>query len=179
MATHSRILDWKFPWTEEPSGLQSMGSQRAGHDWVHNTHTQCIHHVQEWASMTYLILAAPSLFLGVSCSAPVEKCPSLRGLHQKSWRPHEVSSLWVANKYVVIVVQWLCHATPWDPMDCSTPDSSVLHNLPEFAQIHVHQKGHAIWPSHPLSPLSPFAFSLFQCQSLLQWVVSSNLVAKL
>ena len=32
MATHSGILDWKFPWTEEPSGLQSMGSQRAGHD---------------------------------------------------------------------------------------------------------------------------------------------------
>ena len=28
MATHSSILAWKIPWTEEPSGLQSMGSQR-------------------------------------------------------------------------------------------------------------------------------------------------------
>ena len=32
MATHSSILAWRIPWTEELSGLQSMGSQRAGHD---------------------------------------------------------------------------------------------------------------------------------------------------
>ena len=32
MATHSSILAWEIPWTEEPGGLQSMGSQRAGHD---------------------------------------------------------------------------------------------------------------------------------------------------
>ena len=32
MATHSRILAWKIPWTEEPGGLQSMGLQRVGHN---------------------------------------------------------------------------------------------------------------------------------------------------
>ena len=32
MATHSSILAWKTPWIEEPGGLQSMGSQRVGHD---------------------------------------------------------------------------------------------------------------------------------------------------
>ena len=32
MATHSSILAWRIPWTEEPGGLQSMGSQRIGHD---------------------------------------------------------------------------------------------------------------------------------------------------
>ena len=32
MATHSSILAWKIPWTEEPGGLQSKGSQRVGHD---------------------------------------------------------------------------------------------------------------------------------------------------
>jgi len=31
-ATHSSILAWRIPWTEEPGGLQSMGSKRAGHD---------------------------------------------------------------------------------------------------------------------------------------------------
>ena len=31
-ATHSSILVWKIPWTEEPDRLQSMGSQRVGHD---------------------------------------------------------------------------------------------------------------------------------------------------
>ena len=32
MATHSSILAWRIPWTEELGGLQSMGSQRVGHD---------------------------------------------------------------------------------------------------------------------------------------------------
>ena len=31
MATHSSILAWRIPWTEDPGGLQSMGSQRVGH----------------------------------------------------------------------------------------------------------------------------------------------------
>ena len=34
MATHSSTLAWKIPWTEEPGRLQSMGSQRVGHDWA-------------------------------------------------------------------------------------------------------------------------------------------------
>ena len=32
MATHSNILAWKIPWTEEPGGLQSMGLQKVRHD---------------------------------------------------------------------------------------------------------------------------------------------------
>ena len=32
MATHPSVLAWRIPWTEEPGGLQSMGSQRVGHD---------------------------------------------------------------------------------------------------------------------------------------------------
>ena len=32
MATHFSVLAWRIPWTEESGGLQSMGSQRAGHD---------------------------------------------------------------------------------------------------------------------------------------------------
>ena len=32
LATHSSILAWRIPWTEEPGGLQSMGSQRVGHN---------------------------------------------------------------------------------------------------------------------------------------------------
>ena len=37
MAIHSSILAWKIPWTEEPGGPQSMGSQRVGHDRATNT----------------------------------------------------------------------------------------------------------------------------------------------
>ena len=34
MATHSNILAWRIPWTEEPGGLLFTGSQRVGHDWA-------------------------------------------------------------------------------------------------------------------------------------------------
>ena len=37
MATRSSILAWKISWTEEPVGLQSMGSQRVRHNWAHNS----------------------------------------------------------------------------------------------------------------------------------------------
>ena len=36
MATHSSILAWKIPWTEESGGLQSKGPQRVGPNWVHS-----------------------------------------------------------------------------------------------------------------------------------------------
>ena len=39
MATYSSILAWEIPWTEEPGGLQSMGSHKVGHDGATNTFT--------------------------------------------------------------------------------------------------------------------------------------------
>ena len=39
MATHSSILAWRIPWTEELGRLQSVGSQRVGHNWMTNTFT--------------------------------------------------------------------------------------------------------------------------------------------
>ena len=46
MATHSRILAWEIPWTEEPGGPQSMGSQRVGHGLV-TEHTLWAQHRAE------------------------------------------------------------------------------------------------------------------------------------
>ena len=39
MATYSNILACEIPWREEPGGLQSIGSQRVGHNWAINTST--------------------------------------------------------------------------------------------------------------------------------------------
>ena len=39
MATYTSIFVWETPWTKKPGGLQSMGSQRVGHDWVTKTFT--------------------------------------------------------------------------------------------------------------------------------------------
>ena len=62
--------------------------------------------------------------------------------------------------------------------DCSMPSLPVHHQLPEFAQTHVHQVSDAIQSSHPLLSTSPPAFSLSQHQGLFQWVSSSHQVSK-
>ena len=51
MATHSSILAWKIPWTEEPGVPQSMGSQRVGHVFV-----------TEYSSTQFLQVDIPVLF---------------------------------------------------------------------------------------------------------------------
>ena len=43
MATHSSILAWRIPWTEEPGGLQSMELQWVRHDWSDLVHTYSVH----------------------------------------------------------------------------------------------------------------------------------------
>ena len=55
-----------------------------------------------------------------------------------------------------------------DPMNCSKPRLPVHHQLPEFAQTHVHHISDAIQPSHPRSSPSPPAFNLSQHQGLFQ-----------
>ena len=65
-----------------------------------------------------------------------------------------------------------------DPMNLSTPDLPVHHQLPEFTQTHVHRVCDVIQPSHPLSSPSPPAPNPSQHQSLFQWVNSSHEVAK-
>ena len=65
MATHSSILPWRIPWTEEPRGLQSMGSQRVRHDRATNTPTtiedtdQDQPNRSEWVQDTELLCTSP------------------------------------------------------------------------------------------------------------------------
>ena len=56
MATHSRILTWSIPWTEEPGGLHSMESQRVGHDWATITFTLQIGDRLRILTFAFLIL---------------------------------------------------------------------------------------------------------------------------
>ena len=144
-ATHSSILASRISWTEEPGGLQSIGSQRSGHDWVTNTHTYKItgnwdaglfpsFNIKESMSM----LNMPSK-LSVQFSSVAQSCPIL------------------------------C-----DPMNRSTPGLPVHHQLPEFTQTHVHWVSDAIQPSHPLSSPSPPALNLSQHQGLFKWVTLVN-----
>ena len=56
MATHSSILAWRIPWTEDPSGLQSIGSQRVGHVLSDCTHT----FAATWMGLETIILSGVS-----------------------------------------------------------------------------------------------------------------------
>ena len=50
VATHSSSLAWRISWTEEPGGLQFMGSQRVGHDRATNTFNVYLEKEQNWKS---------------------------------------------------------------------------------------------------------------------------------
>ena len=54
MATHSSILAWRIPWTEEPGRLQSMEQQRVRRDWTTNTHTYSGCHLSGFTIITVL-----------------------------------------------------------------------------------------------------------------------------
>ena len=88
MATHSSILAWRIPWTEEPGGLQSIRSQRVGHFWSNLVHTHT---------------AVP---------ARLRRCAELSavsGCHgDKNWRSRAYPGFWLGclNYYIRI---WVNH----------------------------------------------------------------------
>ena len=54
MATHSSILAWEISWTEEPGGLQSMGSQRVRHDLAAKQHRSALEITHKWVGQLTL-----------------------------------------------------------------------------------------------------------------------------
>ena len=54
MTTHSSILAWRIPWTEEPGGLQSMGLQRVRHNWATKQPTKNVHK-STYKSLRYIL----------------------------------------------------------------------------------------------------------------------------
>ena len=61
MATHSSILVWEIAWIKEPGGLQSMGSQKVGHNWAINTYICVLYVYLEFSTVTGLGLGRISL----------------------------------------------------------------------------------------------------------------------
>ena len=67
MATHSSVLAWRIPWTEEPAGLQSMGSQRVGH----NLATECTAQKHSWLSLANVFIPSDFHLTGDTAKAAV------------------------------------------------------------------------------------------------------------
>ena len=89
VATHSSILAWRIPWTVEPCGLKSMGSQGVGHnwsDWIH-THTHTHTHTQS--------PSVPPLLLVPGCwCAQGSVLGLLVSVYTFSWWSHIVWDSW-------------------------------------------------------------------------------------
>ena len=132
MATHSSILAWRIPWTEEPGGLQSMGSHRVRHDWATNTFT-----LQSFTYFTNLTLLIS--FISLITWKNLSQSPSLQEWAHQAFHEHcQFSS-----------VTQLC-PTLCNPMDCSTPRLPVYPNLCPSSQ----------WCHPTISSVVPFSSHL-------------------
>ena len=107
MATHSSILAWKTPWTEEPGRLQSTGSRRVGHDWATSlSFLSLLFLALNRALKAILFFCCPGYFFSVVFQ-PLS-CVWLWS-HGLQHARHPCPSLWVCSN-LCSLGQW-CHPT--------------------------------------------------------------------
>ena len=88
MATHSSIPVWRIPWTEKPGGLQSMGSQRVGHDWSDSMHADAA------AAAAKSIQSCPTLCDPTEGTAPGSTVPAILQARTLEWVAISFSNAW-------------------------------------------------------------------------------------
>ena len=132
MAAHSSVLAWRIPWTEEPGGLQSTGSQRVGHDWVDSTQVSTGVSGGRSGSTTVALRpaasASPWNLWDVLISGPISDL-----LNETLWGWDPVISVltgppawfWCTLGFVLHAQLFQSCPTLCNPMDCSLPSSPV------------------------------------------------------
>ena len=178
-ATHSSILAWRIPWTEEHGGLQSMGVAKS---WTRLSDftfalvsmvAQTVKNLpalQEtwiwslgWENPLEKEMATHPVFLSGEFHGQkslVGNSPRGSQKVEHNWTTFTFFgiyqiSFYYFNQSSVSSVAQSC-PTLWDPMDCSLPPGfPVHHQFPELAQTHVRGVGDAIQPSPPLLSPSP------------------------
>ena len=117
VAAHPMTLAWKIPWTEEPGGLQSMGSRRARHNWVteHNTASY----------LSFLCVEGFEKYLNAGALSPAVHAPKspsehsktnrLKGFRRSPWRRMHFSYLLqlVWNFFNLPVRSWTVFSIIW------------------------------------------------------------------
>ena len=156
MAIYSSILAWKIPWTEEPGGLQSVGSQRVRLDWAHaHTHTHTHTHNNY-------------IYPGYCCSSVSKSCPTLSNSMHCSMPgflvpPHLLG-------FAQVHVHWI-----GDAIQTSHPLSSSAFSL---SQLRVFSNESVVcirWPKYwsfwfSISPSSEYSGLIFFKTGLV-WTV--------
>ena len=104
VATHSSVLAWRIPWTEEPGELWSMGSQRDRHDWATDTHARLWS--SPWSGLqpaswqfspAFLVLL--NLTGNRGCGCPIPCLAYLRVLPQL-YRPSGLERMFLLPRYL-------------------------------------------------------------------------------
>ena len=99
MPTHSSILAWKIPWTEEPGGLQPTGPWRDGHDWAKHRlfiisgqsvsgirTVTAVHRASEWIFQTCKTLVLRTTLFSCKSWVYWERKDFLRSQRPRAWR---------------------------------------------------------------------------------------------
>ena len=147
MATHSSILVWKISCTEEPGGLQSMGSQRVGHDWATNTYLLTYAYVYPahifvlitiFLRNNQVVLPQTTFIFNKLILLFLFKYtfPSILSTLVNGITSHLIGQARKLRTILSSVTQ-SC-STLCDPMNCSMPGLPIHHQLPESTQTHVH-----------------------------------------
>ena len=135
MATHSSILGWRRPWSEEPGGVQHMGSQRDGHNWaivvsvsVNSSHRPCATHIL--LPPSYL----PALWALNSESPPLWGSPRLS--------PHQVGSGAPSSPECCAS---FCDSAPHTSLDLFKPHKSHSFRVGVQRNQHLFQHKRGVW----------------------------------
>ena len=119
MASHSSTLVWRIPWTEEPGGPQSMGSQRVGRGWVTSTFNFTFFQVLITSPLEIFRLSrlASSLFVGFFHLISTFSQPAIRNFQKwnkdislqdlkLSKTPHSLQSKYLYNHSKFLLILW-------------------------------------------------------------------------
>ena len=140
LGTHSSILAWWIPWTEEPGELRSMGSQGVGDNWATNTHTSGRVHIpnsfsDRGAQSNNLETTEKCTRSPAALAKSLQSCPTLCDPIDGNPPGLSVPGILQAGILVRVAISFsnaCMHAkslqscpTLYDPMDSSPPGSSV------------------------------------------------------
>ena len=118
MTPHSSTLAWKIPWTEEPGRLQSMGSQRVGHDWATELN---------WFSLT----SFPSSSIGKVSACNAGEPGSIPGSGRS---PREETGYPIQYSWALLVAQMVKNLPAIWETYCNTGDPGSIPGLGSFPE---------------------------------------------
>ena len=129
MATHSSILAWKIPWTEEPGGLQSTGSKRVGHDWATSLTHSCLTSLYSRNQHNIMKQLTVSQF---NCSVMFDSLWPRRLQDDRPPCPSPTPRAYSNS----CPLSWWCHSTISSSV---CPFSSCLHSFPASGSLQMSQ----------------------------------------